>query len=105
MGDSTLKKVIIVVLLLMFVSPLFDTDVYLDPANSLDYSVESLNNMLKMNVLSLSDISTVMNKIIADYQKVDFRLIYFATPFLELPYYSDDGFADFRASDFIASSY
>lgn len=30
----------------MFISPLFDTEIYLDTANSLDYTVGSLNNML-----------------------------------------------------------
>lgn len=46
MGDTTLKKVIIVVLLLMFITPLFDPYIYIDPANSLDYTVASLNSML-----------------------------------------------------------
>lgn len=105
MGDSTLKKVIIVVLLLMFISPLFDTDVYLDPANSLDYSIQSLNNMLLKNVISIADINTLMNQVIESHKSLDYKLIYFATPFVQLPYYSGNGFADYRASDFVASSF
>ena len=54
MADITLKKVIIIVLLLMFVSPLFDSDIYLDSANSLDYTIGSLNNMLVNNALTLA---------------------------------------------------
>ncbi len=67
MGDSTLKKVIIVVLVLMFVSPLFDSDIYLDSANALDYTVDSLNKiLLKSNnsPLTLADINTVMEKVL-----------------------------------------
>ncbi len=43
----TIKKVIIVVLLIMFVVPLFDTDNYLDAANSWDYSVTNIHGLLK----------------------------------------------------------
>jgi len=41
-----LKKVIIVVLLLMFIVPLFDTDLYTDQANAFDLTLSNLNNLL-----------------------------------------------------------
>lgn len=46
MGDIILRKVIIVVLMLMFFIPLFDSDIYTDQANSFDFALNNLNNML-----------------------------------------------------------
>ena len=46
LGDITLKKVIIVVLLLMFIVPLFDTELYTDQANAFDLTLSNLNNLL-----------------------------------------------------------
>jgi len=46
LGDVTLKKVIIVALLLMFIIPLFDSDIYTDQANSFDYTLGNLNSMM-----------------------------------------------------------
>jgi len=46
MGDVTMKKVIIVALLLMFIIPLFDSDIYTDQANAFDYTLANLNSMM-----------------------------------------------------------
>jgi hypothetical protein len=46
MGDSTLKKVIIVVLVLMFILSFFGSDIYFDATNALDYTADSLNKIL-----------------------------------------------------------
>lgn len=81
MADITLKKVIIVVLLLMFISPLFDSDIYLDSANSLDYTIGSLNNMLVKNVLTLTEINSVLNSVLEDHKDEDYYIIYFSSPF------------------------
>ncbi len=45
----TIKKVIIVVLMMMFLIPLFDTDVYLDPGNSFDFTLANVNGLLTRN--------------------------------------------------------
>lgn len=47
MGDVTLKKIIIVALLLMFIIPLFDPEIYTDQANSFDYTLETLTKLLE----------------------------------------------------------
>ncbi len=44
-----MKKVIVVALLLMFIIPLFDTDIYTDQANSFDYTLQALNTLLTMS--------------------------------------------------------
>ncbi len=62
MGEITLKKVIIVVLTLMFCIPLFDSDIYIDQANSFDYIVNNLNNMLAKNSeITTDQIVTIIN--------------------------------------------
>jgi hypothetical protein len=83
MGDITLKKVIIVVLLLMICIPLFDQDIYLDQANSFDYALSSLKTMLykSPSELNVADISTLMNTILTDHMDEQYNLIYFSTPF------------------------
>jgi hypothetical protein len=95
MGDSTLKKVIIVVLVLMFISPLFDSDIYLDAANALDYTADSLNKMLLKNnntPLTTADINTVMGKVLDDLINKDYYLMYFTTPFNEIYNYQHSAF-------------
>lgn len=46
LGDATLTKIIIFVLLLMLIVPLFDSDIYIDQANSFDLTLSHLNDML-----------------------------------------------------------
>lgn len=46
LGDATLTKIIIFVLLLMFIVPLFDADIYIDQANSFDLTFNHLNDLL-----------------------------------------------------------
>lgn len=46
MGDNTMKKVIVVVLILMFLIPLFDSEVYIDQANSLDFATQNIDTLL-----------------------------------------------------------
>ena len=45
----------------MFISPLFDSDIYLDSADSLDYTVSSLNHMLLENKMTVSEINSILN--------------------------------------------
>lgn len=46
LSDSTIKKVIIVVLLIQFFIPLFDPTVYLEGSHSMDFFVLNLKNLL-----------------------------------------------------------
>lgn len=81
MADTTLKKVIILVLVLMFISPLFDSDIYLDSADSLDYTVGSLEHMLKNGTMTIAEINTVLNQVLEEHKTLEYYLIYFSTPF------------------------
>lgn len=105
MGDNTMKKVIIVVLTLMFLIPLFDSEVYTDQANSFDFTTKNINHLLEANsVITIADIITMTNMVLEDHKDEDFPLVYFKTPFDELPSYQSDDFFNIRISDFVASS-
>ena len=49
LSDLTIKKIIIVVLLIMFLVPLFDSDNYIDKAESWDFIVKNIHQVLKKN--------------------------------------------------------
>ena len=65
-----MKKVIIIVLLLMFIVPLFDSDLYTDQANAFDETLSLLNSLLlqSSSQVATSDITTLVNQILTDFQ-------------------------------------
>lgn len=70
MGDITLKKVILVVLLLMILAPLFDSDIYTDQANSMDYTINNINYLLRKPAdISLDDINKILNQVLDDHKE------------------------------------
>lgn len=70
MGDITLKKVILVVLMLMILAPLFDSDIYTDQANSMDYTINNINYLLrKPTDISLDDINKILNQVLDDHKE------------------------------------
>jgi hypothetical protein len=78
-----MKKVILVVLILVLLVPLFSYDVYVDPANSFDYTCDQVANMLTTtdSAMTVSLINgfaqNAINRQISDYQNI----LYFSTPF------------------------
>lgn len=70
LGDITLKKVIIVVLLLMFIVPLFDSDLYVDQANSFDVTFSNLSYLLTLpsSQVPASQIAALIDKILTDFK-------------------------------------
>jgi hypothetical protein len=100
----TIKKVIIVVLLIMFVVPLFDTDNYLDAANSWDYTVINIHTLLKNKKVSLDVLNIMINKRMSTSMAEETNLIYFSTPFNELPTYVHEDFLNVRLVDWISST-
>lgn len=83
LGDTTLKKIIIVVLMLMFIVPLFDTEIYTNQANSIDLSLSSMESLLNLpsSTLPTSQLISLIQKIIAKMKSDEFNLIYFKSPF------------------------
>lgn len=65
----SIKKIIIVILMLMFIIPLFSIDVYRDPENAWDYSLKNQNQllMLKPTALPTSQIVSLISNTISQY--------------------------------------
>ena len=47
LSDLTIKKIIIVVLLIMFLVPLFDSENYISSPESWDFTVKNVHKLLK----------------------------------------------------------
>ena len=81
LSDLTIKKIVIVVLLLMLIIPLFDSTNYIEKSESWDYLTSSINNHLyKVNDISVQSLSELISMLISKHQG-DNYLIYFSTPF------------------------
>ncbi len=88
----------------MFVVPLFDTDNYLDAANSWDYTVINIHTLLKNKKVSLDVLNIMINKRMSTSMAEETNLIYFSTPFNELPTYVHEDFLNVRLVDWISST-
>jgi len=77
------KKIIIVVLILMFVIPLFNIDVYRDPENSWDYHLQNQLQLLLQNpaAISTAAINEMINSTISTYLSEQNCIILYSTPF------------------------
>jgi hypothetical protein len=100
-----MKKVILVVLTLVLLMPFFSSDVYTDPANRFDYTCEQIANMLATNDVSVTvSLINEYAQFAIDNQKSDYQnILYFSTPFEELPYYKSANFDSSRVSDLTPS--
>ena len=68
LSDITLKKVIVMVLLLMFLVPLFDTENYVDRPNDWDYITVNIENMLvDSSTFSISEVNNFITNRINAY--------------------------------------
>lgn len=103
LSDLTIKKIVIVVLLLMVIIPLFDNTAYIEKAESWDYITMSIHKALKSPDVPTSTIVELINNMIEVHQTNDNYIIYFSSPFNELPYYRHDRFGKERISDMTSS--
>lgn len=102
LSDLTIQKVIIVVLLIMFLVPLFDSDNYISKAESWDFTVQTVHSMLKDSSYDLATISGLIENQISKTQGDNF-IILFSTPFVELPFLQQDRFTKERIQDITSS--
>lgn len=65
----SIKKIIIVVLLLMFTVPLFNQDIYLDNENAWDETVNNINSLLMTDptIVTTAMITATINNSINDF--------------------------------------
>lgn len=85
----SIKKIIIVILLLMFIIPLFSIDVYRDPENAWDYHLKNQMELLMLppSAIPTASISKLINTTVESYiYELDFIILY-STPFNELPHF------------------
>jgi hypothetical protein len=101
----SIKKIIIVILMLMFIIPLFSIDVYRDPENAWDYSLKNQNQllMLKPTAVPTSQIISLISNTISQYYSETNFIIQYSSPFNELPSYSNIDLNKLRSSDLISS--
>lgn len=102
LSDLTIQKVVIVVLLIMFLVPLFDSENYIPKAESWDFTVVSIHDYLKNSDIPLESISDMIDNHIKQHQD-DNYIIYFSSPFNELPFYKTDRFGKERIQDITSS--
>lgn len=105
LSELSIRKVIIVILLLMFIIPLFSIDVYRDPENAWDYTLKNENELLQLSAaavptaLVVSQITSTINK----YKDQTNYIIQYSSPFNELPSYNSVDLSTLRSSDLISS--
>jgi hypothetical protein len=85
----SIKKIIIVILLLMFVIPLFSIDVYRDPENSWDYHLKNQMELLLLppSAIPTPSITALINSTINSYLYEQNFIIQYSAPFNELPHF------------------
>lgn len=105
LSELSIKKIIIVILLLMFIIPLFSIDVYRDPENSWDYSLRNQQELLLLSpaIMPTSSIVTLINSTISHFLNEENFIIQYSSPFNELPSYSSIDLSLLRSSDLISS--
>ena len=64
MSDLTTKRVIIIVLLLLFIMPLFSADYFYDPPTSIDYAIKHMQIFSEKSIASKDNITKIYNTII-----------------------------------------
>lgn len=84
--------------------PLFDNTNYIEKSESWDYLTSSIHELLQESSerFSVPTLSDMIYSMILLHQSENY-LIYFSTPFNELPYYKHDRFGKERLSDITSS--
>lgn len=105
LSELSIKKIIIVILLLMFAIPLFNIDVYRDPENAWDYHLKNQMELLLLPTSSIStaNISNLINYTITSYISEQNFIILYSAPFNELPHYETVDLSLLRSGDLISS--
>lgn len=90
----------------MLVIPLFDSELYIDQANSFDFALNNIKNILSVSSAQVptSQVVSLINQVLEDHKNDQYYLLYFSSPFNELPKYKHDEFYDTRISDFVSST-
>lgn len=105
MSELSIKKIIIVVLLMMFVIPLFSADLYRDPENAWDYLLQHDQQLLSLSnsVVPTSSVISLIASQISEFIAEDNFIIQYTSPFNELPYINQVDLTVLRNEDLLSS--
>nr|CAC81658.1 adenylyl cyclase [Tetrahymena pyriformis]CAD36506.3 adenylyl cyclase [Tetrahymena pyriformis] len=95
--DITTKRVIILVLVLVFIMPLFSVDYYFDPPSPIEISVKQIK-MVCESQTTLTDIKNQMDYIVQMFDSISATLSLFQTPFPDsfMKEYKDSDYHNLR---------
>ena len=88
----------------MFLVPLFDSDSYIDQAESWDFTVKNIHALLKeSNLIPTSSIEGMINDALDKHSSDENFIVYFSTPFNELPRFEHEDYANLRIQEISSS--
>ena len=101
LSESTIKKVIMVILFLMFSVPIFDIDNYYPESTGWDFLVGFVAKALKNDKIPLTKIDAVLNDAIKSTGSLEIysTMIIFETPFAELSSHNLESIDNLRITD------
>ena len=106
LSDLSMKKIIVVVLLMMFIIPLFNVDVFKDSENAWDFSLHNQYQILLTSESSISNAQLIglVDSTIAKFANADNPIVQYTSPFQELPLIENVDMNTLRNDDLLSSS-
>lgn len=103
LSNANIKKVILIMLLIMFFVPLFDASVYFDDGQDADMFVKNVELLLMSPATQLADIQRLVSTVIADLRTQQPSLVAFCTPFDQFPCFGYEALGNYRSDDMLGS--
>ncbi|CAK87607.1 unnamed protein product (macronuclear) [Paramecium tetraurelia] len=102
LSDSTTKKVIIVVLALLFLIPLFSVDYYVSPPTSMLMQSQQFVKLAESEASTYDDVKDAYSQIIIDHSGIDNYIVLFTSPlynYKDFPIYQNDDYPNLRTDE------
>ncbi|CAD8081120.1 unnamed protein product [Paramecium primaurelia] len=102
LSDSTTKKVIIVVLALLFLIPLFSVDYFVSPPTSMLMQAQQFVKLAESESSTYDDVKNAYNQIIIDHSGIDNYIVLFTSPlynYKDFPIYEHDDYPNLRTDE------
>ncbi|CAD8192164.1 unnamed protein product [Paramecium octaurelia] len=102
LSDSTTKKVIIVVLALLFLIPLFSVDYYVSPPTSMLMQSQQFVKLAESEASTYDDVKSAYSQIIIDHSGIDNYIVLFTSPlnnYKDFPIYENDDYPNLRTDE------
>ncbi|CAK69742.1 unnamed protein product (macronuclear) [Paramecium tetraurelia] len=102
LSDSTTKKVIIVVLALLFLIPLFSVDYFVSPPTSMLMQSQQFVKLAESEASTYEDVKNAYSQIIIDHSGIDNYIVLFTSPlynYEDFPIYQNDDYPNLRTDE------